>query len=142
MRRSVIVLVVFGCAVAIAPTVGASVSGRSPTAAELKGIRAGVRTWWCHTARRNSRCSSWTFSFGQTLVSTSGRWALTSYRARQNGRIPQQPVTSILRLKAKWTVAASFTELEGQSCAVAARQLGVPEPIAKDLGICKNLPGP
>jgi hypothetical protein len=67
---------------------------------------------------------------------------LTSYRARQKGRIPQQPVTSILRLRAKWTVAASFTDLEGQSCAVAARQLGVPEQIVKDLGICKNLPGP
>ena len=146
MRRSIIGLAAFVVVVVVAVTPGlaAFASARKPTASELAGIRAGVRAWWCGGGRHAGPCSSWTFIWGQALVSSVNHsWALTSYRARQQGRVPQEGLTAVLRRgTAAWKVVTSFTDLEGQPCAAASRQIHVPERIAKDLGICRDLPGP
>lgn len=144
MRSTAVAAATAIAALALVPAVAASPAARKPTSSELAGIRSGLRTWWCARAHGSGPCSSWKFTWGATVVATQPQgWALTAYRPRQTNHAPQQGGQAVLRRgRGKWKVVTSFTELEGETCAVASRQIQIPEPVAKDLGICRDLPSP
>ncbi len=118
-------------------------AAKQPTAVQRTAITSAVQRFWCSYIPKNEGpCSRWTVHVPSVLVSTvDPSWGLARMTDRTAGKTALPAGFNVFVHKGgkMWKVFKWFSTLRGLTCAAAAREAGVPEPVVNDFGLCATI---